>query len=177
MIDLPSGRQSFDFDCGAKALQIVMAYYGIDVREDELISDLKCSSRGTPIKNMIKISEKHGFEVFARCGVSLAEIHTYVDRNMPVIVIVQAWADRYMTSQDWQTDVDDGHYVIVIGYQGSVLVFEDPATFRRTWMTEDEFLARWHDVEPETGARLDNFALVLSGKEPAPLDKSLEHMN
>jgi hypothetical protein len=29
MIDLPSGVQTFDFDCGAKALQLVMAYYGV----------------------------------------------------------------------------------------------------------------------------------------------------
>jgi predicted double-glycine peptidase len=34
MIELPSGRQTFDFDCGAKALQLVMAYYGVDVREE-----------------------------------------------------------------------------------------------------------------------------------------------
>jgi predicted double-glycine peptidase len=41
MIDLPGGRQTFDFDCGAKALQLVMAYYGLDVREDELMEELK----------------------------------------------------------------------------------------------------------------------------------------
>ena len=37
MINLPIGRQTFDFDCGAKALQIVMAYYGVDIREDKLM--------------------------------------------------------------------------------------------------------------------------------------------
>ncbi len=40
MIDLPIGRQTFDFDCRAKALQIVIAYYGIDIREDELMKAL-----------------------------------------------------------------------------------------------------------------------------------------
>lgn len=49
MIDLPTGRQTYDFDCGAKALQIVMAYYGIDVREDELMEELECDSDGVPV--------------------------------------------------------------------------------------------------------------------------------
>lgn len=41
MINLRIGRQTFDFDCGAKALQLVMEYYGIDIREDELLKELK----------------------------------------------------------------------------------------------------------------------------------------
>jgi len=35
-----------------------MAYYGIDVREDELMQELKCDSNGTPVKNMISVAEK-----------------------------------------------------------------------------------------------------------------------
>ena len=60
MMDLPTGRQTYDFDCGAKALQIVMAYYGIDVREDELMEELKCDSDGAPVRNMISVAEKKG---------------------------------------------------------------------------------------------------------------------
>jgi predicted double-glycine peptidase len=48
MIELPIGRQTFDFDCGAKALQIVMAYYGIDIPEGDLIRELRCDTNGTP---------------------------------------------------------------------------------------------------------------------------------
>ncbi|MBI2832594.1 MAG: C39 family peptidase [Chloroflexi bacterium] len=177
IIDLPTGRQSFDFDCGAKALQLVMAYYGLDVREDELINELKCSSEGTPLKNMISLAERHGFTVFAKCDVSLATAYEYVDKNIPVIVLVQAWAEKYMTLEDWKTEIDHGHYVIVIGHTDSIVVFEDPASFRRTWLMEEEFLARWHDVDPATGARLEQFALVLLGKQPAPPSKTIEHMN
>jgi predicted double-glycine peptidase len=38
VIELPIGRQTFDFDCGAKALQIVMAYYGMDISEGDLMA-------------------------------------------------------------------------------------------------------------------------------------------
>jgi ABC-type bacteriocin/lantibiotic exporter with double-glycine peptidase domain len=176
-IDLPSGRQAFDFDCGAKALQLVMAYYGLDIREDELMTELKCSSEGTPLENMISLAKKYGFEVMAQSGVSIETVKGYVSKGTPVIVLVQAWAERYMTLEDWKNDDDDGHYVIVIGYSDSIIVFEDPASFRRTWLTEEEFTARWHDIDPKTNTRLDQFAMVLLGKEPAPQHKLVEHMD
>jgi predicted double-glycine peptidase len=90
MIDLPSGRQTFDFDCGAKALQIVMAYYGVDVREDELIKELGIDRDGIPVKNMIAVAEKKGFQVVAKCGFPLKSLKQYVDEKHPVIVLVQA---------------------------------------------------------------------------------------
>ena len=174
MIDLPIGRQTFDFDCGAKALQVVMAYYGIAVREDELIGELKCDADGVPVQNMVSVAEKRGFSVVAECGVSLETVKRYVDENHPVIVLVQAWAERYMTLEDWKEDNDDGHYVIVTGHHGYIIVFEDPASFG-TWMTEEEFIARWHDVDPRTKEKLDHFAMVLLGKQSA--SKVLEHMD
>ncbi|MDD5038256.1 MAG: cysteine peptidase family C39 domain-containing protein, partial [Dehalococcoidales bacterium] len=109
ILDLPLGRQTFDFDCGAKALQIVMAYYGSDVREDELISELKCCSSGIGVQQMISVAEMHGFKVVAKSGFTLGEVKQFVDSGHPVIVLVQAWAERYMTLEDWQHDNDDGH--------------------------------------------------------------------
>jgi predicted double-glycine peptidase len=175
MIDLPSGRQTFDFDCGAKALQLVMAYYGVDVREDELIKELEIDRYGVPAKNMISAAERKGFQVVAKCGFPLETVKQYVDENHPVIVLVQAWAERYMTLENWKEDNDDGHYVVVIGHHGYIIVFEDPASFRRTWMTEEELIVRWHDIDPRTQERLDHFAMVLLGKQPAK--KVLEHMD
>ena len=52
--------------------------------------------------------------------------------GIPVIVLLQAWADRFMTLEDWRNDYDDGHYAIVIGFSKGVILFEDPSSFRRT---------------------------------------------
>jgi predicted double-glycine peptidase len=97
MINLRIGRQTFDFDCGAKALQLVMEYYGVEMREDELIKELKTSKDGTSYINMITVAEKNGFEVFASNGVSLKQLKHFIDQGYPVIINVQAWADKYMT--------------------------------------------------------------------------------
>ena len=57
MINIPVGIQTFDFDCGAKALQLVMAYYGVEKREDALIRDLKSDKDGTSIENMVGVAK------------------------------------------------------------------------------------------------------------------------
>jgi predicted double-glycine peptidase len=177
MIELPTGRQTFDFDCGAKALQIVLAYYGIDIAEGDLMKELSCDTRGTPVQNMISVAETQGFKVMSKDGFSLEEVKRFVDEKRPVIVLVQAWAERYMTLEDWKTDDDDGHYVIVIGHLDGIIVFEDPSSFHRTWLTEEEFMARWHDVDSKTNHRLEHFGMVLLGKDPMPPQKTLEHMD
>lgn len=166
MINLHSGRQTFDFDCGAKALQIVMAYYGTDVREDELIRDLGTGRDGTRVDRMIAVAEARGFSVMARQNMSLGEVKRCIDEGHPVIVLLQAWAERFMTLKDWREDVEDGHYAIMIGHARGVLLFEDPASFRRTWLREYEFMARWHDLDADRNQRYDRFGMVLLGKEP-----------
>ena len=98
-----------------------------------------------------------------------------VDAGDPVIVLLQAWTDRYMTIEDWRSDYEDGHYAIVIGFAKRVLLFEDPASFRRTWLTEREFLARWHDRDTRTNETLEHFGMVLLGRDPVA--KTPKHMD
>jgi predicted double-glycine peptidase len=175
MINVRIGRQTFDYDCGAKALQMVMEYYGVEMREDILIKELRTDANGTSVDRMISVAEKSGFKVSSATGVSLEQLKRFIDEEYPVIVLVQAWAERYMTLEDWKTDYDDGHYAIVIGYNGSIIIFEDPSSIRRTWLTEEEFLVRWHDLDPRTKRKLDHFAMVLMGKEP--VRRGVEHMD
>jgi predicted double-glycine peptidase len=175
MINLHIGRQTFDFDCGAKALQIVMAYYGVDIREDELIQELGTGKDGTCVDRMISVAEAKGFLVKARQHWSIRDVKHYIDKGHPVIVLLQAWAERYMTLKDWRNDYEDGHYAVVIGHAKGVLLFEDPASFRRTWLREYEFLARWHDSDSNTNRKYEQFGMVLLGREP--VKQTAEHMD
>ena len=175
MIDLRIGRQTFDFDCGATALQMVMEYYGVEIRQDKLIKELRTDTSGTSVENMISVAEKNGFKVYSGTGVSVEQVKRFVDEGDPCILLLQACAERYMTPEDWRADDDDGHYAIVIGYNGNIIIFEDPSSIRRTWLTGEEFLARWHDVDPRTKRKLEHFAMVLMGKDP--VRKGVEHMD
>lgn len=173
---MPSGRQTFDYDCGAKALQLVLAYYGLDFREDVLIEELGTTEYGTLAKNMAEFSRGQGFEVIVEKGMILENLKKYIDERRPVIVLMQAWVDRYMTIRDWEAVNEHGHYVVVIGYKDGIMIFEDPSSFPRTWMTEEEFLSRWHYTDIRTKENMDRFAVVLTGKEPAVTSR-LEHMD
>jgi predicted double-glycine peptidase len=175
MINLHVGRQTYDYDCGAMALQLVMAYYGVDIRGDSLMEALGTGPDGTRVNKMAAVARQHGFNVTAKTDWTLSELRETVDKGYPVIVLVQAWADRFLTLEEWRRDYDDGHYVVVIGHAQGVLLFEDPATFRRTWLREREFLARWHDRDAITGEVHKHFGMVLKGKEPAGIQ--YEHMN
>jgi predicted double-glycine peptidase len=175
MINLHISRQTFDFDCGAKALQTVMAYYGVEIREDELIKELGTGKDGTRVEKMISVAEGRGFRVEARQHWSVRDLKRYIDKGHPVIVLLQAWAERYMTLKDWRNDYEDGHYAVVIGHAKGVLLFEDPASFRRTWLREYEFLARWHDMDTIRDWKYEQFGMALLGKEP--VKQIPEHMD
>jgi ABC-type bacteriocin/lantibiotic exporter with double-glycine peptidase domain len=175
MINLHNTRQSFDYDCGVKAIQTLMAYYGVYTREDDLIRELGAGKHGTEVEKIIATAQSRGFTVKAKEHMKISELKKYIDDGIPVLVVLQAWADRFMTIADWQTDFEDGHYAIVIGYVGKVLIFEDPASFRRTWLKEHEFMARWHDTSYDRSHKYIQFGMVVLGKEPVKLIP--EHMD
>lgn len=175
MINLHIGRQTFDYDCGVTALQLVMAYYGVNIRGDILMEALGTGEDGTSVSSLIRVAEDYGFTVKAKSGWTLKELRHMIALGYPVIVLVQAWAERFMTLEEWRKNYDDGHYVIVIDYVKGVLLFEDPASFHRTWLREREFLARWHDIDTGTNEKFEQFGMVLMGKEPAV--KMPKHMD
>lgn len=167
IIELNNLRQTFDFDCGVKALQGVLAYYGVEERADGLIEQLNADPElGTSLASIIAVAESHGFEVQAGTNWTLEDLKHHLDNSRPVIVLLQAWADRHLTLKEWRENYQDGHYVVVVGYDGPVLYFEDPASFHRIWLRENEFAARWHDMDPITGEKLQRVGIVLLGKEP-----------
>ncbi len=167
IINLHIVRQTFDYDCGAKALQVVMAYYGLDIREDKLLKELGTGPEGTRVERMIAAARRRGFDVEAHDRWQLRDLKARLDAGHPAIVLLQAWADRYMTLKDWQQDNHDGHYAVLIGYSKQVLLFEDPSSFRRTWLRITEFMARWHDYDSAAGRQYERFAMLLRGRPPA----------
>ena len=57
LLDFPNTRQSFEYSCGPGAVQAVMAYYGQDFRESELIDLLKTDkTEGTYVKDIIEFN-------------------------------------------------------------------------------------------------------------------------
>ncbi|MGA1865940.1 MAG: N-formylglutamate amidohydrolase [Thermoplasmatota archaeon] len=91
VLDLPSTRQTYDFDCGAKSLQTLLAYYGIDIREDVLMKELRISKvDGSSIDSIISFAEGKGFTVEAKEKMTIEDIKQSIDEEHPVLVLLQA---------------------------------------------------------------------------------------
>jgi ABC-type bacteriocin/lantibiotic exporter with double-glycine peptidase domain len=92
-LKFPELRQAHDWDCGASAIQSVLAYYGIDVSEEVIIKLAKTNEEGTSPAEMKVALKKYGLD--AKDGkMTIGDIKKYLDKGIPVILLVQAWTDK-----------------------------------------------------------------------------------
>ncbi|MBI4276487.1 C39 family peptidase [Candidatus Uhrbacteria bacterium] len=131
--------QQRDTTCGPASLKIILHYYGIRVPESVLTRQCRTrSDYGTPHSSMIRVMRRYGFRVIVKkntCG--LGDIRSYVARGYPVIV--NWYSNRYPPS--------GGHYSIVIGVEGRMIVLLDPSDGKRVRIPWHEFRQLWFDFD------------------------------
>lgn len=172
VLDIPDTRQTFNFDCGAKAVQTILAYYGKDIREDNLIKALGTNVEGTDVKNILKLFKKLGLRV-VEGQLTIEHLREAVKNGWPVLMPIQAWTDDLLKT-NWSSDVDDGHFVIAIGYRNGDIIFEDPAAFEKQYLPEDELEERWHDFDSD-GEKYDHYGIIVKG-DPEYSSTKVKHM-
>ncbi len=157
---LPDILQNTDYDCGVECVQTIMAYYGIDYNEFELEKTLKVSKKyGTATKPIIDFFKSKSFRISSG-KMSVEKVKNYIHRNIPVIILIQAWAERetkYEKTNNW------GHYVVVCGYNKKGFIIEDPAIFGRGFLSFHQLKKRWHAEDEKL---LENFGIAVWGKKP-----------
>jgi ABC-type bacteriocin/lantibiotic exporter with double-glycine peptidase domain len=168
----PELRQTYYWDCGAKAIQAILAYYGIDVHEETIIKLAGTTETGTPIKGLKKVIKKYGLK-FDGGRMTIEDIKKYIDKKIPVILLLQAWPMKKIT--DWENYWDDGHYAVAIRYDKKKIYFEDPWTFFRTYLSYDELQKRWHDRVG--GKEYYNYGLAVYGKKISYNLRKIIHMD
>ena len=170
---VPDVRQSTGYTCGASALQAVLAYWGIEEREDRLAARLRSTpDQGTHPDDIVRGARELGLAADLREALDLADLERALAEGTSVIVDLQAWRDR--ADVPWAETWDDGHYMVLLGADAANLYFEDPSLLgSRGVIPRAEFLERWHDYEGQ--APLDpsdrkyvRMAIFLRGVRPAP---------
>lgn len=145
MLNFPELKQAHNWDCGATCLQAVFLYYGLDIAEEKIIEIAETNDdRGTLPSKMLEAIKHFGLKAESK-NLSLKKIKQYIDKEIPVILLLQAWADE--ANVDWLKHFESGHYVVAIGYGEGNIYFEDPWSFARTFLPEQILLDRWHDVD------------------------------
>ena len=160
LIRVPLTRQSSDYTCGVAALQSILYFHDVqdDYSEDTLVKELKSDPvNGTSHKAMADFARSKGYLVDVRTEMALDDIRNFIDNGVPVIVLIQAWAESPVDySQDWE----DGHYAVAIGYDRDTVYFMDPSNLGNyTYLPNQEFLDRWHDEDK--GVKLNHFGLII----------------
>jgi len=161
ILKFPELRQTYTWDCGVCALQSILEYYGLDVRESVIMKLAKTTKGGTSATGIKRVIKKYGLD-FTAGQMTVAQIKKYLDKKTPVILLVQAWSDKKV---DWEKDWADGHYVDAIGYDKKRIYFEDPSSVLRTYLTYKEFEKRWHDGSVK-GRKYIHWGIAVFGKKP-----------
>ncbi|MEF3691656.1 MAG: cysteine peptidase family C39 domain-containing protein [Candidatus Moraniibacteriota bacterium] len=160
ILNFPELRQAYEYDCGASALQSVLAYYNIDVREELIIKYLKTNSKnGTSIKNMTQVLKKFNLKFESR-KMTIMEIKDYINKKIPVLILLRAW--------------DDDHWVVAIGYNKEKIIFEDPYSIKRSFLKNKEFLKKWHTNEIDS--EFPNHGIAVFSKKPILIKDEIIHM-
>jgi len=163
ILTFPETRQSQSFDCGASATQSVLYYYGIERREDHIIKEMGTTEAGTPPGLIAKYMLQQGLCLYAG-RMSIASLKRWIDKGVPVIMPIQAWPED--PQKDYAIALDEGHYVVAIGYEDGQIVFDDPALLgNRGRIPEAELDVRWHDVAEEKWM-LEHFGMAVFGRKP-----------
>lgn len=175
LIPFPQFRQSTEWSCGATTLQMVLAYYGIDSREERLRKHAGTTpKRGTTAGGLQRVVREHGLRFAAKQQMTASEVQQYIQKKIPVILLLQAWTKK--KNVNWRNDWKDGHYVVAIGYNARHMIFADPASIHRTILTYPELEQRWHDIDAGK-TTYDHFGIAVYGKKSRYTPTTTIHMD
>ena len=165
-LPVPNVRQSRDYTCGVAALQAVLAYYGMQTREDLLAREVGADpNKGVNPPAIVRAARARGLTAELRQRMTVCEIAEIVHAGSPVLVALQAWSDKPRSS--YREDWDDGHYAIIVAVNQDAVVFEDPSVLgSRAVLSRREFEDRWHDTDGTH--RYVRMGIIFTGRTPAP---------
>ena len=144
ILKFPLLRQTYNYDCGANVVQNILGYYGLDVREGNIMKIARTKKSGTNIGGIKKVLKYFGLS-YEEKKMNIQTIKKYLNKKIPVILMIQAWTEQ--KDVNWKNDWKDGHYVTAIGYDKNKIYFQDPSSEKITFLTYKQLGERWHDKD------------------------------
>ncbi|MCX6247153.1 MAG: C39 family peptidase [Bacteroidetes bacterium] len=169
-------RQGTSYTCGADCVLKVMEYYGEDFREMDLAEILKSDpDHGTYVNNIVEFFHKQGLKAVVRQKMTINDLIERINRNIPVIIMLQAWGKNENLEKNYRNCWDDGHFVVVIGYSSDSILIADPALFYTGYIPKTELIGRWHDTD-EGNKKTYQLGISVYGKNPEFNKDTLERV-
>ncbi|MBI4140872.1 C39 family peptidase [Candidatus Woesearchaeota archaeon] len=143
---LPVGnyRQPETGLCGPAALKTILDSHGSAVSIDDIAQLSETNHLGTSPKKLCAAASTLGYKVFQRMNATLDDVETYLRAGLLVLVAYQEYEGRKPPKNPL---LDEGHYVVIYGFNDKELLISDPAKetggYRR--MPKELFFKQWHD--------------------------------
>lgn len=125
-----STANRFRTDCGPACVAMLLALYGklgaLTVDALAIETGLRYSDSGLMPAALVKLGATHGLDLRLIADTSLDKIKAEIDAGRPVIALV---AYRFISGRLDQGDnnpATDGHYFVVLGYDDSHFIVNDP---------------------------------------------------
>jgi predicted double-glycine peptidase len=168
---LTNTRQSTVYSCGAAALQAVLSYWGKDLEEQELMKLLNTSPEtGTYVGDIVRVARELGFSAEVKENLTLNDLHTALDKGIPVIICGQAWRSQEDSDKSAREDWEDGHYIVVLGMDKKYVYYQDPFIRRGKGFVSHQFFEdSWHNVRGKTASDKKeqmHLGVFISGDKP-----------
>ena len=152
-IQVPLFKQTDSLSCGPTALRMILAYFGHDVSEDQIIKNLGGIKKyGVRTISLREYASNLGFKTTCfsfnkklskgRAIIKKpkkTDILKFIKKGVPVIVAVKA-----SILHDKETS-QLGHFIVITAFESGVFCFNDPRDGKEHKITEDEFLFAWHN--------------------------------
>jgi predicted double-glycine peptidase len=179
----PVLRQEVNYSCGDNAALSVLRFWRPDiydgVTEQDLYGPMKTTpDNGTEPEDIAAyINGVPGLKAEYRTDVPIADVEAAVDRGQPPIVDIQAWqGDTGVANEEpWGASWDNGHFVVLTGYDDVNFYFMDPSTDalpdgtkRYAYIPRSELVDRWHDGAGPQNVHVRRMVIFVS-----PTDASL----
>lgn len=170
LIRVPLLRQATDHTCGVAALQSLLYYNGIEYREDVLAEMLHAADYAR-VGEIVRVAAEAGLTVDTVANMTMAGLRQTIDRGIPFMVCLQAWPDTPLTIEQYRHNWEDGHWVVVNGYDTANIFVMDPSTLGNyAYVPVAEFDARWHDYDDDRTRPYVHFAIIITGPRPPAYD-------
>lgn len=144
LLPVPHYLQSDDSTCGPASLRMVMAFYGLEISEEDLA--IACGHTyelGCRSEDMACAAKAMGFDVHLKNNSTIEELSRLVNAGAPVIV-------------DWFCgDPPEGHSSVVIGVSDTDIYILDPFLEEMRVVAKEDFRRCWFDFY-ETPITPDN---------------------
>ena len=167
-------RQATEYSCGASALQSVLAYWGKDVDERELMQLMGTTEEeGTYPEKIVHAARALGFEAEAKENLTLDEVRRFTAEGHPMIALAQVWRSA-KSGRAVEDEWDAGHYISVLGVDDDNVYIQDPyVRMCKAFVPRKVFEAHWHQImggEAKRGInpKLMHLGIFIRGKRAAP---------